>query len=549
VHLNLLIIGLDGMTFDVINPLIDLGHLPNIAQLMREGSYSPLLSTVPSITPVAWSSFVTGKSPGDHGVYDWGVKTSDYRMSIINSSYLREQSIWTILHQADKEIGVIGLPMTYPPQPYPSFTVAGPLSPSVHSPFTFPESLRQEIEQNVGEYIIDFDKKQQLGEGEAAFVEAMARMVRARGDTTLYLMQNYTWDVLMPVFVATDRLQHCLWSHVSFMEPLNPLNQQIIGFYDLVDEYIGRLVEAAPDPRTVLIVSDHGFGPGKRKVSLNGWLMREGYLHWRQTDRASSMRRRLVALANHIGLTRRRLKALLSRLGLLAHLEDQLNQLSTYDMAFNWQRSIAFAGGPGIYLNVKGREREGIISPGAEYERLRDDVSERLSQLRDPKRDVRVFERVSRREDFYRGRRVDMAPDIVPVPLSGYKVTAQFYEEKSRSVREGVFADPSRWDQGMHRREGILIAWGEGIKAGSSLQRPPHIWDVAPTLLGLSGVPIPADMTGTVMMELIEPRHRSRISFTSGTAGETEAADGPLWASRSDEQLVEDRLRGLGYLE
>lgn len=546
--MRLLVIGLDGMTFDVINPLVNKGHLPNIAQLMKEGVHSPLLSTVPSITPVAWSSFITGKSPGDHGVYDWGIKTSHYRMAVINANYLRDQSIWSILHRAGKKIGVIGLPMSYPPSPYPGFTVAGPLSPSVHSPFTYPESLYQEIKENVGEYIIDFDKKQQLTKGEVAFVEAMTRLVKARGDTALYLMQAYPWDVLMPVFIATDRLQHCLWQHLDFSGPLTSLQRQIIAFYDLVDEYIGRFLEAAPDPKTVIVISDHGFGPGKKKVSLNGWLMREDYLHRRQADRFTTVRRRLVALANQIGLTRERLKAWLSWVGLLAPLESQLDHVSTYEMTFDWQRSVAFAGGPGIYINVKGREREGIVSPGMEYERLRSEISEKLVQLRDPQAGP-VFERVCQREDFYSGRRVNMAPDIITVPAKGYKVAAQFYEEGSRSIREEVFDDPHRWDQGMHRREGVLIAGGEGIKDGATFRSTPHIWDIAPTLLGLAGVPIPEDMTGKLIMELIEPEYRSRIEFTAGIRRKTKHAEGPLWTDTDDEQLVEDRLRGLGYLE
>ena len=546
--LNLIVVGLDGMTFDVINPLIEMGHLPNIARLMGEGAHSTLLSTVPSITPVAWSSFITGKSPGGHGVYDWGIKTADHRMSIINANYFRGQCIWTLLHRAGKQIGVIGLPMSYPPSSYPSFMIGGPLSPGVHSRFTFPETLHREIKENVGEYIIDFEKRQQLAKGEEAFVAAMARLVRARGETTLYLMQKYPWDVLMPVFIATDRLQHYLWQHLSFSKPLTPIQQQIIEFYNLVDEYIGHFIEVAPDPKTVILLSDHGFGPGRRKVSLNGWLMQEGYLRPGQSDPAGIARQRVVAFANRIGLARSQFEKWLSRLGLLDRLGNKIDRISTYEVAFEWPRSAAFAGGPGIYLNVKGRERDGIVAPGDEYQRVRKEISEKLSQLRDPQNGEAVFEKVCYREAFYSGRRVDMAPDIVLVANDGYKIVTQFY--KSYSVRDDVFDDPHEWDRGMHRREGILIAWGEAIEASAHLQKPPHIWDMAPTLLHLADVPIPADMTGQMIAELVKPEYREHRQFVYEETREADRErEDALWASAEGEQLVEERLRGLGYLE
>lgn len=546
--MNLLVIGLDGMTFDVINPLVEMGRLPNIARLVREGVHSTLLSTVPSITPVAWSSFITGKSPGDHGVYDWGIKTADYRMSIINANYLQDQSIWALLHRAGKQIGVIGLPVSYPPSPYPSFTIGGPLSPSVHSPFTFPETLYREIKENVGEYIIDFDKKQQLIAGEEAFVAAMARLVKARGETTLYLMQKYPWDVLMPVFIATDRLQHCLWQHLNFTKPLTPIQQQIVEFYDLVDEYIGHFIEAAPDPKTVILLSDHGFGPGKKMISLNGWLLQEGYLRPSQSGLSGNARQHALALAKRIGLTRSQLKKGLSRFGLLGRFENQMERINTYEIAFDWPRSVAFAGRVGIYLNVKGREREGIVAPGEEYERLRKEISAKLSHMRDPQSGEAVFEKVCNREEFYSGRHVEMAPDIVLVPNDGFKTVARLH--RSRGNRTDIFEQPQEWEQGMHRRDGILIAWGEMIEADGHLQKPPHIWDMAPTLLYLADVPIPTDMTGQVIVDLVKAEYREHWRFLYEKAEDAvQEREGPLWANEEDERLVEERLRGLGYLE
>lgn len=547
--MRLLVIGLDGLTFDVVNPLIEMGHLPNVARLMGEGSKSPLLSTVPTLSPVAWSSFITGQSPGDHGVYAWGIKTSDYRISLINANYLQDQSIWSTLHQAGKRIGVIGLPMSYPPHPYPSFMVGGPLSPGVHSSFTFPDSLYQELKKNVGEYIIDLDKKQLLAEGEEGIVAALSRMVRVRGEATLYLLQEYPWDVLTAVFVATDRLQHCLWHHFSFAQPFTGIQRSIVGFYDLIDEYIGRLIDVTPDPKTVVLLSDHGFGPGKRKISLNGWLLREGYLRRGESVQGKRMRQQVLAAANRVGLTRTQIKEWLGRVGLLDILGSRLDEVSTYETAFDWQRSIAFAGGQGIFLNVRGREREGIVPPGRDYERMRKEIAEKLLALQDPETGERAFEQVRYREELYDGRRVGMAPDVVPLPREGYEVRAQFYEKSSRRIREGVFDTPGEWGRGMHRPEGILVASGDQIEQGVRLQELPHIWDVTPFLLALSGVPIPAGMTGQVPVELIKPAYRKRIEYTDKSERTGQERDGALWDSESDEHLVEERLRGLGYLE
>jgi arylsulfatase A-like enzyme len=99
----------------------------------------------------------------------------------------------------------------------------------------------------------------------------------------------------------------------------------------------------------------------------------------------------------------------------------------------------------------------------------------------------------------------------------------------------------------MHRAEGVLIAWGEHISKGADFQKIPHIWDITPTLLSLSDFPIPTDMTGRVIEEIIEPEYRQQIEFVSGKA--RSESKGTLWNSEDDEHLVEERLRGLGYLE
>ncbi|MFZ5907797.1 MAG: alkaline phosphatase family protein [Nitrospirota bacterium] len=553
---RLLIIGIDGGTFAIIKPMVERGELPNIGSLMKKGVSEDLRSTIPPITAPAWLSFMTGKNPGKHGIFHFTGKThATYRGKIQSASDLKTKTIWTILSKYGKHMTLVNVPLTYPPSRINGIMISGIGTPPESRNFTYPHGIYQELLQEVGDYRIDYTddriflSSQNLGARLDALIKNLNDMTEKRTRAALYLLERDRWDIFMLVYVITDRLQHLCW---KFMDNTHPdydpelgrlFGEAVFAGYRKVDEAVGRIIRKLDENVTVLIMSDHGFGPLQKCFFVNRWLRKIGYLKlkrtlpWRLSATPASVRRVLTKLG--MGVVTRALPA-----SVLEYNIPRVKILQkTWDELVDWTRTQAYAADSlGISINLKDREPEGIVSPGKSADELLGVLEEELCSLRDPESGQRVVDRVDRRENLYQGPYVDEAPDLL-FEMQGLSCLPYPYSFSGRNL---FGAPPNRWS-GTHRFNGILIMKGPEIRDSVRLQDP-QITDLAPTILYLFNQKIPEDMDGRVLTEAFQRKILDDYPVVFDGSGEDEGQGPDAGLSERDEDEVRKHLKDLGYL-
>jgi predicted AlkP superfamily phosphohydrolase/phosphomutase len=545
---RVLAIGIDGATFDLLRPWAEQGDLPNLARLMAEGVHGPLESTLPPVTSPAWPTFATGKNPGKHGVFDF-IRPMGGQFELVNASSLRAPTLWEILSQAGHTVGVMNVPVTYPPRPINGFVIAGMLSP-MSGTFTYPADLLDQYAGQMRPYRIA--PLVQYKEGnEEIFMADLLDLVDRRGSYALRLMEDHAYDFLMFHFQATDVLQHALW---KFIDPSHPRYdaQEAAAFapgfkhvYQRIDDHIGQMLARLADDTTVIVMSDHGFGPLHHTVNVNLFLLDQGLLKLR-TGAWTRVKTRLF----RAGLTPASIWHLIERAGLQNYVwqisKSTRNKVVSKFLSFDdvdWSRTLAYSIGHvgQIYINLKGREPGGIVEPGAEYEAVRQRVITALQQLRHPQTGQPLVDEVIPGDTVASGPFASRSADLHLV-LDGYRAIAfPLFAADGRIVTRQI-----RGDSGCHRRHGILIAWGEGIRSGEPVENA-RIVDLTPTILHLMGLPVPDDMDGRVLASALTTSRpveyeRERV------AGDAAAPGTEQDLSAEDIAEVEERLRSLGYL-
>ena len=536
---KLLIIGFDGATFDLIRPWAEQGYLPNLAQLMKDGVHGDLRSTLPPVTSPAWPTFMTGCNPGKHGVFDF-IQPQGANFSLVNSTRIKQPTIWQRLSQQDYQVGVLNVPVTYPPQPLNGFMVTGILSPK-NVTMSYPEDLIGRYEAEMGHYRVAPNIQYKAGI-EAEFTEDIYGLIRAHGDWGLKFMQNEGWDVLMLHFIAMDIMKHALWRFMDHTHPRyepSPYEHAIRDGYALVDEYIGRMLNNLPADTTVIVMSDHGFGPLHKMVNLNIYLMQTGLLTLK-----SDAWTQLKSFAFQHGITPTGAFKIASKMG-IQNLATRVskntrNQIVGKFLSFDsvdWSRTMAYSMGHvgQIYLNMAGREPQGIVA-AADYESARREVADALRELRDD--DGRsLVTNIIAREETYHGPYTELGPDLHLV-LDDYNIIAYpLFATEGKIVTQQI-----RGDSGCHRSEGIFMAAGPNIKRGVTLPES-NILDLAPTMMHLLGEKVPSIFDGRVLQEMFV--EETAVTYSDD---DTEHAFADQSLAAEDAAQVEERLKSLGYL-
>jgi predicted AlkP superfamily phosphohydrolase/phosphomutase len=553
-----LVIGLDGATLDLIGPWAQAGYLPHLAHIMQAGCHGVMRSTIPVHSPTAWSSFMTGTNPGKHGVFDFVKRQpNSYRLRVVRSSNIRGPSLWQLLSHYGHRVAVMNVPMTYPPQPVNGFMVSGLGTPD-YKPFTYPPDMSDDLRARG--YRVNKEKFYHPADKEAWLADIYDTSEK-RARIALELMAEHEWDFFMLVFRNTDELAHFFWSYMDPSHPEHDPNaderyrRAILEYYQRVDEWIGQLVEAAGPNTNVFIVSDHGAGPLYKDVFLNEWLIQKG---WLTLKKASLPGKMISGVARRLGLTRANISSTLSALHLhclevviKTVLGDRIEILPRdrrpeFVNAIDWSKTKAYSFGyyGQIFINLEGREPQGIIAPGKEYENLRNEIIQELLRLKDPEDGLPVVDQVLKREELFEGPHVSDAPDLLTIMRGLSYMTRKGYEFSEERGR--IFRRPYTYESGSHRLEGILLACGPHITSGKKLADV-KISDFAPTLLYLSDCPIPPEMDGRVLTEMISPQYalQHQVVIKSPEAVEKQVDAG--WEPDEEEEIKE-RLRGLGYL-
>lgn len=545
---KVVVIGLDGGTFDILRPLAEEGRLPTLARVMRDGVCGELTSTIPPITAAAWTSFATGKNPGKHGLVDFVYfPNHGYSVSVANSINRRGKAIWNILGDLGRGVGVVGVPMTYPTEEVNGFLLSGMMTPPSSENFAYPPELVGELTREVGEYVVH------AGEGvlpsdPERYLDKMKADIAIRVKCALYLLRKYNPDFFMFVFGALDPLQHQFFNHIhapSLPSGGNGMRERILSVYDEVDARIAQILEMADEETTLIFMSDHGFGPLQGFLHLNNWFLDKGYLALK-----GDIRSRVKYLLFRADFTPETAHNLARRLRL--DLRRRVNRGRAYRklqrifLSFediDWEATKAYALGHigQIYINLRGRQPQGIVEPGPEYEELREKIKAELLDLVIPITGEKAIERVYKREEIYWGENLEQTPDLLLIP-KGFSHVA-FGESEFGSNR--LFG-PSLGHTGHHRLNGILIMQGPEMRSGQSIQGA-NIVDLAPTILYAMGCPIPRDMDGRVLTEAFHRQFLEAQPISYGEAA-TAAEERERAYSETDEAEVRERLKGLGYI-
>jgi predicted AlkP superfamily phosphohydrolase/phosphomutase len=543
---KVIVVGLDGATFNVLNPMIEKGILPNLAELIQSGVSGELESTIPPVTAPAWSSFMTGKNPGKHGLFDWRKPfDANHHRAIISGRDIKARKLWHIIGDHGEKVGIVNVPLTYPPDEVNGYLVSGLLTPELgldpETDFTYPPELKQQLKEAVGEYVIDVDvvfRRMHTGQDIDKFLDDLKEAILKRDALVDYLLSLERFDFFMVVFVTPDRIQHWLWDYASNHAPTTDVDRaeferrrdKVWECYQVLDEVLGRLLKRTNKDTRVFVLSDHGFGPLQSVIHLNDWLAAAGFLRYKTSRRIADLVRSLVSPFKNLVPGAIRVKG----------------QAAVTSGTIDWKQTRAYSGSPsehGVFINVQGREPCGVVPGGREYEDLRRLIRERLVELTDSKGRP-IFKVVHLREDVYDGPYVHAAPDIVLELNDGYMITPNLSPGE-------IISDKSQFGWGWHTRDGILIARGEGIRPQGQIDGA-SIIDLAPTILYAMDLPIPEDMDGKVLTELFLPSYLEKNPPQYQSVGEEDLLEvdrSEKIFSTEDETLIQDRLRKLGYID
>jgi predicted AlkP superfamily phosphohydrolase/phosphomutase len=526
-----LLFGLDGATFTVLDDLVARGVMPYLGRFMQDGARAPLASTVPPLTPIAWTSMVTGRTPGHHGITGFfqfgGLNSSQIRLS--NATQLRADTIWGHVNRHGRRAGSLNFPVHNPAPKINGYVVPGWvtwrwLKRDSH-PSDLIDRLKREIPGfDIKELAMQFSEEKKAVAGCAMdnydpWIDMHVKRERQWFNILRHQMINDPCPLTGIVFDGVDKLQHLLWDFLDpRLEPAKPsaeflrVREMCRDYFRQIDRYLEEAVDLAGPQTTVIIASDHGFTGTDDVLYINTWLEQQGYLTWKPDTEVVSDD------SNELGI------------GVAFHL-----------VAFDMTKTRAFAAeastnGIRIVMNNDGRPVR-----QSEYEAFRRELTDKLlTKCVDPSTGKPLVARVWHREDVFAGPAMEQAADL----------TLTLHDNGFFSVfRSDAVLKKRPKPLGTHHPDGIFVAKGPGIRHGASLGRA-FIVDIAPTAMYAMGLPIPKSFDGRVIEEAFTPEQLAarppveEWGVVMNGAAHTEADDLP-----EDDPEILDRLKALGYIE
>jgi predicted AlkP superfamily phosphohydrolase/phosphomutase len=381
-------------------------------------------------------------------------------MTIATAKEVKEDRIWDILSRDAMQVALVGVPQTYPPYPVYGVMVSSFLAPSTESRFTYPPELRDEIAALVGEYMLDVSNFRT--EDKEALLRQIYRMTDTRFRVVKHFVQTKPWRFFMYVEMGPDRLHHAFWKYHDREHPKHvpgsPFANAVREYYQHLDDQIGELLTLLDDDTVVLVVSDHGAKRMDGGICINEWLRREGYLVLKE---ASAAEHGIVPLSK---------------------------------VEIDWSKTRAWGAGGyygRVFLNVKDREALGTV-PAQSYNQVIDELASKLAAIPDAQ-GRKIETQVFKPNEIYRECR-GIPPDLI----------VHFGDLYWRSVGSlghdsiYTFENDIGPDDANHAQHGIFILCDPRRKMGHEIAGA-HVMDIAPTVLDLFGLPVPADMQGKVI--------------------------------------------------
>lgn len=569
---RLIIIGLDGASFNYLDPILKTGKLPNFSRFFSEGTSADCLSTIPPLTPPAWSTMLTGVNPGKHGIFDFLQPDESGAFRVVDARFRRRNSF--LDHAGQKDVRTISLmvPYTFPPDPETKgLAVSGLGTPSAESDFIRPHSFRDVLLDDFP-FLREVDPTK--GESLDTLHENLRRLTASTVHLALRAMRDLPdWGIHFTVFQATDLIPHF---YSKFFDPAHPdydendpdipksYRLSLEKIYREIDIYLGEcfsLIER--EGGWVILISDHGSQPLMGAIGkdafLARWLEEHGYLsvsgaagraQKAAMAQAGSIANRLLFLAKRY--TPHGIRDAVNRM--LGRQKDELvNKITAIPFMEDivWDKTKVFCApggyGTGLYINREGDFPHGIVSKGADYHNLRDKVKAGLESL-EIVEGVPLFNGILTREEALWGPSTNLAPDLILLWREDRRLKENDYRltNGSRLDPPGEKSGSRLTWCGTHRMEGLFGIAGEGIKPGNKLEAMPNLADVYPTICLAAGLPIPSDLDGRIIEGAFEDGYLDSHPPIEGPPEDVpEQKDIP--PIDESEKMIE-LLEGLGYL-
>lgn len=503
-----LIVGIDGGTFDVIDPLVAQGHLPNIAALLESSASARTVCTWPAHTAPGWSSFVSASDPGNHGIFQfYDTQDADYGARLTRSGDLGRSSAWDWLAAQDWSLGLVNIPMSHPPIDRPGYEVSWPLEQTLRH--CRPASLLRELAAAKAHFQSDLAT---MYRGDLGYLDDAERNVAARVRSVRELMRARPTDLVMVVLTEADRVGHHYW---HFGDPAHPRNSPVAPgsgwdeannrIYQAMDQAVGELVSLVDEDTVVVLVSDHGLGAGRYGFAVHTVLEEAGLLATEAGDQPQ---------------------------------DGAASWFADHGRRVDFTRTQVYLPVPGSYslnVNLRARQRNGIVAP-RDRERVLAEVTELLADVTTPEGD-RVFDRILMREEAYPGSLSNRAPDLLLIPR----------DESVLPIPElvGGLWQPSV-QTGMHRHQGIWAQRSPRCRPGRLDERVPLV-DTMPTLLADLNAAWPDDIDGRVRAEVFHDEPATAARLVLATAATPDYLNDAPTATEED-GYTSSRLREMGYL-
>jgi predicted AlkP superfamily phosphohydrolase/phosphomutase len=527
-------LGIDGGTFDVLDQLTSTGIMPGLQDLMERSARARLGSTVNWLTPQAWTTATSGRTPGNHGVFDFvraEERPGGLYFTLTDSRDVKCETIWSTVSRYGRRIAALNLPAMFPPRPVNGMVVPGFVPWRHLRRYTYPadafDSIRVLPGFDLKRLGMDIDLERQTVQGlRCTEMAAWIRhhILRERQWATIldHVLDLGDTDLVAINFDGNDKLLHLFWRFIispdgaEFRSWERDIRELCLDYYRELDAHLVRAVAAAGPGARIFVVSDHGFGPSDEVVYLNAWLQRRGYLAW--GDRAP-----------------------LDQAGALT-----VDRLRHHVEMIDWDRTLAYVLTPssnGICIRVARRPGDPGVDP-ADYGRFRSQLAAELTKLTSPVDGGRVIVRVRTREEAYPGQCSDRAPDLLVTLRDGGFVSILNSDHDVRCRDEIV---------GTHREHGILLASGPGIEPNPGLTDQ-SIVDLAPTLLRSLDIPPPATYEGEAMAIFDDSRSGADNAALDSDPAWTDGELAPLTSrhdgaySRQEEAQILSQLESLGYI-
>lgn len=487
---RVIVIGIDGAAWRLLDPWIAEGSLPNFARIVQEGISTNLTSTIPPMTAPAWTSFATGKNPGKHGIFDFFQKVNNQKQ-VIDSKAIKSKQIWDILSEQGKKVIVINPPLAYPVKKVNGYLIAGMMTPSYEVNYTHPPSLKNRLKKwgyQIGveldpgmrsnwarSFVINKDRKKRQ-----ELIDFFNQIAEKRWRVFKKLAKGEDWQFAFLLFEGADRLQHYYWQK----EDMYVIKEH----YKALDRILGEALALMEKEGVLIVISDHGFHEIKKKFYINNFLLDLGLLKKKRNNVTAQ-----VALKGGKGLL-----IWLNKVGL--GLERLLRNKYVFRVYKNlYKPNFDLGESQAFMLNETSRGVWVRDDNKKDYEKTRNLIIRKLNTLRDPRGGKRIV-RAFKKEEIYQGLHVEEAPDILLVTYPGYSLEVTIEEEDLKKV---AFLKPTSLGErnADHEMEGVLMMAGSGVKKVKKRTRrdSPEIIDIAPTILKLLGIHVPIDMDGKTL--------------------------------------------------